>query len=920
SFAECICDDIQEGVTPETSSVLKLLDLFIIDFIQKYHESIWFNDGKSNFGYHRSESDWEALLVSDAESLSELKCSALLNRVVSVYLDNFEELLDQFHEQAPLFKEHLNQFVKNLDWILTIPLDSCKQLTKEICQKRMSEEEASFSFFLRIFQRAFLTWAIEDVAFEDPELIPEWFTKEIKLRLMIASHLMKLSEDRRVEFISRFQCDEERAVLVEKVQQLMTRGIEAASFACANLVESRKPNHQKTDLTFGFGFKGWLFSSATGIRSSEQEIYLNLSESGRTLPNAKNLSRSLFSLPFLYATRYLMQEKHRESSISDSKDQPRSSNSQEQKHFKTKDLIPTKILTRPTEKDKKIHLYLFQRILYHYFVNDKIEVYHEFYSAIKDELMRCLEAKKTVQVNEQRKKIKDLQQRLNSRKATDEEKHNLRSKINEAEEKIKEIQGFYAHLSEKIRVNQERPLLSKEEFEFVLSALDNKSAICVEAVISKHSKNSLIVPLSFNQERSDIVKVKDRELRIGTYQRPVIPPCDKYCQLFGGSHILWAELTRIRTLDELDKMDKEKGGQGLQRLWGSSKDSLSQDPSSNIMNLFNRLEILESKQGVHLSEVQELAMILKKIWEESDPELDSIFLNLFTRVENLLSRVNPEFTLPTSFDGKMLSGTFNQFSSIKRDGNPWPQNASRSSCTANALMFLSYLFGKNSVQAWEAETDTTETNIINKIIDEGRAQFEQIVRQRREGHISLVSTAIASGETITARDLLFEHGGDALHVSEILNIEEKFFLTPEGGIDTLDLTRERSSNTTIEFFKSYLDKIKNSMQGLDKLGVIIQCNGFSYGLALMKQKDTIEYVIFDSHGCHRLNGHGNAFVYWSESLDEAAIFLGNLIRYQDLELEFLTGREKEVLIEDYQVDGLNQVATYLFKPRNFGAQ
>ena len=105
-------------------------------------------------------------------------------------------------------------------------------------------------------------------------------------------------------------------------------------------------------------------------------------------------------------------------------------------------------------------------------------------------------------------------------------------------------------------VQEQHPILSAEELRLVLDALANRSSICVESVISRHSKNNLIVPISFDPRRHDIVKVGENEMRVGP--RGIIPPCDRYCQLLSGSHQLWADLTRDPSLDQLEQAMREQ--------------------------------------------------------------------------------------------------------------------------------------------------------------------------------------------------------------------------------------------------------------------------------------------------------------------------------------------------------------------------
>jgi hypothetical protein len=535
-FHECIVDDILSD--KEESPILELLDLFVADYISNYRdrEGIWFHSGESNFGYARKEQDWKRLLVNNPResSIETLKVgSTFLREVTTVYLDNFEECLDLFHTHSEL-STSIEAMIPLLPIALTLPLDIHK--TWEPILKETSKPTTQSRVDVRIFQRAFLKWALCELEKDHPALI-KCLGQELELRVCQLDFLLHYQN---LPITEAAQNKAERQQIAEKLQELLSKGVQAARMGCKNLVESRSPG-KNVNLVLGIGFRGPLFNS--NISSSHPNIvFLNLSEMGRRLPKKdKDLPNSLFSLPFLHATRYLMQAKDRN---------------------RGSDLFKIYILQHPSQADIIIHRYIFDKILACIIKQCWRGIHPELAPTLKREIGTKVEEHVTGCVNNRTKKIRHLEQQRGSKKTKPKEKESLSQQITQFQTEQERQTALKESILKKLHI--EHPHFDQEEFTLIQQALDNKQSICVEAVITRHSRNNLIIPICFNGNREDIIHVDEIPILLGSYNRPVIPPCEHYCQLFSGSHLMWAELTRDTTLDEFDALDQSRGGRGVQ--------------------------------------------------------------------------------------------------------------------------------------------------------------------------------------------------------------------------------------------------------------------------------------------------------------------------------------------------------------------
>lgn len=505
TFAECVVEDVLQGKTVENSRVLQLLDLFVIDFMQTDRESIWFQSPENNFGYRRSEEEWRAIIQE----------GSIHREAIHMLMNMFEHVLDFFHEPPPEGElsnaSAVLEIVDHLDWILAAPLEEIyNQVPKQ-------EEEAICRYHNvhRAFQESFIRWAIEKSKETMPELADKDLLKELKIRLMMAAYIVPNS-------IPPENRSERRLALAKGISPLIRNAVQAAHHAAGNLIASRNPAGPNLDLVFGFGFQGWLFSNQPNARHQPNAILLNVSERGRRLPEKPNdIGASLFSLPFLYAAQLLLQIAHQ----------------QVQQLEQPEDVIPLIILGEPTEEDKKVHRYLFERLITHAFTHPNIQLHPRFWDGrAREEIANALSSYARTY------SLKGVPQA--NRVA---ERARLGAIAEEIGRKITEIS---------------HPRLTPNELQFLLRALANKSSICVESVISRHSKNNLIVPLSFDPQRHDVITIDGQLVKIDT--RGVIPPCDRYCQLLSGSHQLWADLNRNPTMDQLDQRSRESGQGGIQ--------------------------------------------------------------------------------------------------------------------------------------------------------------------------------------------------------------------------------------------------------------------------------------------------------------------------------------------------------------------
>lgn len=499
SFAECVSEDVMAGKTVADSLVLQLLDAYIRDFIQLDRKSIWFQSVTNNFGYRRDGQDWERFVGTRTFEHS----------VIDFHMWLFEKVLDMFNEtnpQMPSYAQSVLEIVEHLDWMLSTPMEVLQEhlpSTPPIGGPRYSESQQAF-------QHAFIAWAIDAIKQTDPKLVDDKVEDQLEHRIWMASQLLPNTPSCGISLIKNRN-------LAVAIAPLIRNGVVAAQYAAQNLIASREPNGPSLELVLGIGFQGALFSNQPNARHQPTGLLMNVSERGRRIPSLQKMEQSLFSIPFLFATKFLSQKMNQDMT----------------KNPASGEVIPITVLSQPTEADKRVHHYLFDRLLTHAFSYPDIALNPDFLDL---------------------KARREIQQTLTTYCAG-----TLPSQKGLAPAAKREAQQHVRAMADEVGrriVNESQPQLSPEELKLVLDALANRASICVESVISRHGKNNLIVPISFDPLRGDIVITPDgHQMRVGT--RGIIPPCDRYCQLLSGSHQLWADLTRDPTLDQLDEAARQ---------------------------------------------------------------------------------------------------------------------------------------------------------------------------------------------------------------------------------------------------------------------------------------------------------------------------------------------------------------------------
>lgn len=254
------------------------------------------------------------------------------------------------------------------------------------------------------------------------------------------------------------------------------------------------------------------------------------------------------------------------------------------------------------------------------------------------------------------------------------------------------------------------------------------------------------------------------------------------------------------------------------------------------------------------------------LWSRSDkPELDSFFLSLSTHIRLLLAPpVQPAAV------NNYIFGTYNQFHSLREDGSPWPQDASRASCAMNVLYFFKHVLGNPAV------LQNAPPSFVNEIIDQGRGHFEQFVKGVREAKEKLKKDASENEEWLD------DIRGDSVNVVDL------FPCLPDLQLSSTTLMRPvpplqadaPDKETTIHYFNTLLQNLQEEVQTSSSHGYTLTCNGSTYGLGVLLSSGGLEFAIFDSHGAPFLNGRRQeAFIFKTKSREEAASFLGKLIKF-----------------------------------------
>lgn len=493
-FASCCVEDILATPQNANTPVLQLLDQFVIDFMQSNRESIWFQSVENNFGYSRSEEAWNSFVGPDT----------LIRTMVDGIMGNFELIIDRFSTNNTFpYSGVIRDLSQHLEWILFTPLDI---LYTRLADKSIQVDRPDYydNLYNRMFHYSFLTWAVQEVQKTHPQLVDYSLAKDFLLRARLAGLVLPTNPER----LERNAANAYKIQFAEEVAKLIDEGISASEHAATNLINSRDPAGVPQDLLLGIGFQGRLFSDQPNAKHQDERIFLNVSEKGRRLPRGKEKKENiLFAMPFLFATQYFLRKMKHPSGVE----------------------LPITVLGQPKEEDRQVHRYLLERLFTHAFTNENVNLHQGFLSgAARNEIVQTII------------------------------KHCLDPK--QAQKKFRGVEGNAARqVAERVIARlqtDERPILSEQELQLLLEVLKNRSSICVESVISRHNKNNLVVPIAFDLGREEIVKIGGEKVMIGP--RGVIPPCTRYCQLFAGSHLLWADLTRNLVPQVLNQVATEE--------------------------------------------------------------------------------------------------------------------------------------------------------------------------------------------------------------------------------------------------------------------------------------------------------------------------------------------------------------------------
>ena len=100
-----------------------------------------------------------------------------------------------------------------------------------------------------------------------------------------------------------------------------------------------------------------------------------------------------------------------------------------------------------------------------------------------------------------------------------------------------------------------------------------------------------------------------------------------------------------------------------------------------------------------------------------------------------------------------------------------------------------------------------------------------------------------------------------------------------------------------------------------KVSASITINGQTLGIGLQKERDQVTVALFDSHGKTRLHGRSEGYAYTTNSIDEAATILINMMKIEDGVIDMRgVGQEYRAWLEQDQAQ-TNEVSLWLALPR-----
>lgn len=338
-----------------------------------------------------------------------------------------------------------------------------------------------------------------------------------------------------------------------------------------------------------------------------------------------------------------------------------------------------------------------------------------------------------------------------------------------------------------------------------------------------------------------------------------------------------------------------------------------------LIELHEQLNTLESSDLNQKTDLQNrnidiLIRDIERLWINTAhyKELADLFINIYMRAIDLKC----ENRLNLNLNSKIIYGSFNQFETDQGTD-------SYSSCTINTFIFLSYITKKMNLQ------EASASYVVDEILQKGKEKSEELIKSLLQSpqksyptDTTLLAIHIKFGVLFFNIEEFFAKcfSRYTLKSSEIykanrpleviINANFSDFLA-EGKSDfdigwgetdasdpdknqriapfNLDSTSFFLVNTGDDKkeFLGLLENIKYVRESIQREVIaIIQCNGYSYGLACIENNSDAIFIIFDSNGSQRLNKSRNAFIYYNSNLNESADFLTNLIQYRFLDLKY----------------------------------
>lgn len=242
--------------------------------------------------------------------------------------------------------------------------------------------------------------------------------------------------------------------------------------------------------------------------------------------------------------------------------------------------------------------------------------------------------------------------------------------------------------------------------------------------------------------------------------------------------------------------------------------------------------------------------------------------------------------------------------------------SSRSSCTSNALSFLSFAM----TQTGQNIKANLPTKKVDDIVKKGIEKFQEKTQLTKSELTKDYNETLKNWGKAAADQFLVEQKGTVMSPVDLVEAYPGSFGKPPYSPKTQNLPRDFHART--HFFMVQLSTLETHLTKHGAVGTTLTANGKTSSLALVKNHEgKIEYCFFDSHGESELNRNRNAFVYVTTDKEEAACYLSSFIKYiNPLESETiegiqLTDEERSIILADLEKqEGMNQLALSIQVP------